>query len=108
MPHNIARFLVLLFLLSSAKAVAGEGKPNFLQILTDDQGWGDLQSYGHVFLKTPHIDRLAEEGIKFTHCYAADSVCSPSRAAILTVYSDFYLRTIFAISNAMKSLCLSS
>ncbi len=59
-------------------------KTNFLQILTDDQGWGDLRSYGHVFLRTPHIDQLANGGIKFTHCYSAGSVCSPSRSSILT------------------------
>ncbi|NKB68986.1 MAG: sulfatase-like hydrolase/transferase [Candidatus Latescibacteria bacterium] len=59
-------------------------KPNFVQILTDDQGWGDLGSFGHQFIQSPHLDRLAEEGLKFTHCYAADSVCSPARAAILT------------------------
>jgi arylsulfatase A len=59
-------------------------KPNFIQILTDDQGWGDLGSFGHKFIQSPNIDRLAKEGIKFTRCYSADSVCSPSRAAILT------------------------
>lgn len=66
---------------------SAKGKPkttSFIQILTDDQGWGDLGSFGHVFIKTPHIDRLAEEGIKFTNCYSADAVCSPSRASILT------------------------
>lgn len=68
-----------------ASAASAEGrKTSFLQILTDDQGWGDLQSYGHEFLKTPHIDKLATEGIKFTQCYSAGSVCSPSRSAILT------------------------
>lgn len=63
---------------------AAKKKTSFLQILTDDQGWGDLQSYGHVFMKTPNIDRLAAEGIKFTHCYSSASVCSPSRSSILT------------------------
>ena len=63
---------------------APQQQPNFIQILTDDQGWGDLGSFGHPFIQSPHIDCLAEEGIKFTNCYAADSVCSPSRAAILT------------------------
>ena len=58
--------------------------PNFLQILTDDQGWGDLHCFGHPYIQSPNLDRLAAEGIKFTHCYAADSVCSPSRSAILT------------------------
>lgn len=64
-------------------------KPNFIQILTDDQGWGDLASFGHQFIQSPHIDRLAGEGIKFTHCYSADSVCSPSRASILTGRTPF-------------------
>ncbi len=59
-------------------------KTNVIQILTDDQGWGDLGSFGHDFIQTPHIDKLAEKGIKFTHCYSADGVCSPSRASILT------------------------
>jgi len=58
--------------------------PNLLQILTDDQGWGDLHCFGHPYIQSPNLDRLAAEGIKFTHCYAADSVCSPSRSAILT------------------------
>ena len=66
-----------------------QNRPNFVQILTDDQGWGDLGSFGHPFMKTPHIDKLAAEGIKFTHCYSADSVCSPSRAAILTGRTPF-------------------
>ena len=77
----ILKFLLVLF---SLEAIASARKPNFLQILTDDQGWGDLKSYGHVFLDTPHIDQLAKEGIKFTHCYAPGSVCSPSRSSILT------------------------
>ncbi len=78
-------WVLVLWLTADCFAVfAGEGKPNFLQILTDDQGWGDLRSYGHVFLDTPHLDQLTEEGIKFTHCYSSGSVCSPSRSSILT------------------------
>lgn len=64
-------------------------KTNFIQILTDDQGWGDLGSFGHDFIQTPHIDKLAEEGIKFTNCYSADAVCSPSRSSILTGRSPY-------------------
>lgn len=64
-------------------------KTNFIQILTDDQGWGDLGSFGHQYMKTPYIDQLAAEGVKFTHCYSADSVCSPSRASILTGRTPF-------------------
>lgn len=59
-------------------------RTNFIQILTDDQGWGDLGSFGHQYIHTPYIDKLAEDGLKFTHCYSAASVCSPARAAIMT------------------------
>lgn len=64
-------------------------RPNFVQILTDDQGWGDLASFGHLFIESPHIDQLAAEGIKFTQAYSAGSVCSPSRSAILTGRTPF-------------------
>ncbi len=88
MMKKWANLLSVGVLLSSIFPCGGvteaQGRTNFLQILTDDQGWGDLRSYGHVFLKTPHIDQLAAEGIKFTHCYSAGSVCSPSRSSILT------------------------
>ncbi len=83
---------VAVIVLSASFAIAATqepNRPNFIQILTDDQGWGDLGSFGHQFMKTPHIDKLAAEGIKFTHCYSADSVCSPSRAAILTGRTPF-------------------
>ncbi|EPR68190.1 Arylsulfatase [Cyclobacterium qasimii M12-11B] len=59
-------------------------KPNVIVILTDDQGYKDLGSYGATDLKTPNIDRLAKEGVKFTQFYAAAPVCSPSRAALMT------------------------
>lgn len=64
-------------------------RPNFIQILTDDQGWGDLGSFGHPFIQTPHIDQLAAEGIKFTQAYSGGAVCSPSRAAIMTGQTPF-------------------
>ncbi|MBC9868088.1 MAG: sulfatase-like hydrolase/transferase, partial [Opitutae bacterium] len=94
---NLAWVLVLWLTADCFAVFAGEGKPNFLQILTDDQGWGDLRSYGHIFLDTPHLDQLAEEGIKFTHCYSSGSVCSPSRSSILsgsTPYRNGVLRFI--------------
>ncbi len=57
--------------------------PNFIIILTDDQGYGDLGSYGHPTLRTPNIDRMASEGQRWTSFYAAP-VCTPSRAQLLT------------------------
>ncbi|PRX53807.1 sulfatase [Flagellimonas meridianipacifica] len=58
--------------------------PNIVFILADDLGYGDLGCFGAVAIKTPNIDRLAQEGIKFTNFYSASSICSPSRAALLT------------------------
>jgi arylsulfatase A-like enzyme len=57
--------------------------PNFLVIFTDDQGYGDLGSYGHPTIRTPNLDRLAAEGQRWTSFYAAP-VCTPSRAQLLT------------------------
>ncbi|MBW7460857.1 sulfatase-like hydrolase/transferase, partial [Paenibacillus sepulcri] len=59
-------------------------KPNILIIYCDDLGYGDLGCYGSETAKTPHLDRLASEGIRFTNWYSNSPVCSPSRAALLT------------------------
>ena len=58
--------------------------PNIVIIFTDDQGYGDLGSYGAIDFTTPHLDRMAQDGIRFTHFYAAQAVCSASRAGLLT------------------------
>ncbi len=57
---------------------------NFLFILVDDMGWTDAGCFGSSFYETPHLDRLAEQGMKFTNAYAACPVCSPTRASIMT------------------------
>lgn len=58
--------------------------PNVVLILADDLGYGDLASYGTRAIRTPNLDRLASEGVRFTQFYASASVCSPSRAGLLT------------------------
>ncbi len=58
--------------------------PNIVIIFTDDQGYGDLGSYGHPTIRTPHLDRMAAEGQRWTSFYVAASVCTPSRAGLLT------------------------
>ncbi len=58
--------------------------PNIVVIFTDDMGYGDLSCYGHPNIKTPHLDQMAREGIRFTSFYVAASVSTPSRAALLT------------------------
>ncbi|TWT87077.1 sulfatase family protein [Neorhodopirellula pilleata] len=67
-----------------ASTIAAEDRPNVIFMLTDDLGYSDIGCYGARKVKTPHIDRLAAEGIRFTDFHTAASICSPSRAAILT------------------------
>lgn len=78
----------LLTILGALALVGGQAlaadRPNFVIIFTDDQGYGDLGSFGSTTIRTPHLDRLAQEGRRFTSFVAASSVCSPSRAALLT------------------------
>ena len=59
-------------------------RPNIVFVLADDLGWSELGCYGNRFNETPNLDRLASEGMRFTHAYAAAPVCSPYRAALLT------------------------
>lgn len=59
-------------------------KPNILFILCDDMGYGDLGCYGQPFIQTPCIDRMAQEGMRFTQAYAGSPVSAPSRATIMT------------------------
>ncbi|MCP3914710.1 MAG: sulfatase [bacterium] len=61
-----------------------ENRPNVVIVFTDDQGYGDLSSFGHPTIHTPHVDALAANGMKLTQFYVASPVCSPSRAALLT------------------------
>src|SRR5688572_2878016 len=63
---------------------ATRAQPNVILILADDLGWTDLSCYGSELYETPHIDQLARDGVKFTQAYSACTVCSPTRAALLT------------------------
>jgi arylsulfatase A-like enzyme len=72
----------LIFLAGNAQLLAD--KPNIIFILADDLGYGDLGCYGQEKIKTPHLDRFASEGIRFTDAYAGNTVCGPSRCSFLT------------------------
>lgn len=74
-------FLTLLFIAPTARAA---DKPNIIFILADDLGMGDLGCYGQQKIKTPNIDRIAAEGMKFTGFYSGHSVCAPSRCTLMT------------------------
>lgn len=69
---------------ASRSASAASAKPNFVVIMTDDQGYGDLGCYGSANLDTPNINRMAAEGMRFDTFYAAAPICTPTRAAFMT------------------------
>ncbi len=76
-------FLVLLTIFLGSLARAAD-KPNIIYILADDLGYGDLGSYGQITLKTPTLDQMADEGVRFTRHYSGSTVCAPSRAVLMT------------------------
>ena len=71
-------------MLPASVIAAQRGKPNIIFILADDLGYGDLGCYGQKTIKTPNIDKLAAEGMKFTDHYAGSTVCAPSRCCLMT------------------------
>ena len=81
----IAVAFSLLLNVTETRAVPIENdKPNIVVVLCDDLGYGDLECYGHPHIKTPHLNELAADGIRFTNFYSAAPVCSPSRVGLLT------------------------
>jgi arylsulfatase A len=78
-----SRSAVAVILFGAVQACAGPS-PNVVLIIVDDLGWADTETYGSTFYDTPNIDRLAEAGVVFTDFYTAGSVCSPTRASLMT------------------------
>lgn len=81
--HLIFIFILTVFVSCGQRKAVDPAKPNIIFILTDDLGYTDLGCYGSTFYETPHIDKLAEDGVRFTNSYSASGVCSPTRASIL-------------------------
>ena len=77
------KILALIFGAILSLASAAE-RPNIILIMTDDQGWGETSYNGHSVLKTPHLDAMAANGLRFDRFYAGSGVCSPTRSAMLT------------------------
>ena len=77
----------IVFMAAATLGVKGEdptATPNVVIILADDLGYGDIGCFGNTTIQTPHLDKLASQGVKLTHNLAAYSICTPSRAAFLT------------------------
>ena len=78
-------FAILITAHAASTAVhAAAAKPNIVLVLNDDMGWNDIGCSGTTIYQTPHIDKLARDGMRFTQAYSACTVCSPTRAAVLT------------------------
>ena len=80
----VALCLSMALVFTPSQAQRAEHKPNIILILADDLGYGDLGSYGQKFFRTPNLDRMAQEGLRFTEFYASAPVCAPSRASLMT------------------------
>lgn len=85
MTRRLFSVVALTFIFSpTTQARDAQDKPNLIVIFADDLGYGDLSCYGHPTIRTPNLNRMAKEGMRFTSFYCAAPVCTPSRAALLT------------------------
>src|SRR5688572_7329421 len=82
--RTFAAAWLVLFSSGALVPVDAAPPPNIVVIYADDLGYGDLGCYGHPTIRTPQLDRMAAEGMRFTQFYSAAEVCTPSRAALLT------------------------
>ena len=97
------RLLIILFVFAVANdSKANSSRPNIILIMCDDLGWGDVGFNGNKIIKTPHLDTMANSGIKFDRFYAAAPVCSPTRGSALTGRHPFRYGIYYANTGHMK------
>src|SRR5438067_10592320 len=84
MTRIVSCALIVAALGCASRLNGAERPPSIVLILADDLGYGDLGCYGQTKIKTPNLDKLAADGIRFTACYAGSTVCAPSRCALMT------------------------
>ena len=101
---SVRQSALLLLLTLSLHATAQ--RPNIIYIMTDDMGYGDLSSYGNKKFATPHMDKLAAEGVRFVNAYAAAPVCTPTRTALIT--GRYPARSPFGLLEPLRSPTLDS
>lgn len=95
--------LILVFISLSGYEACSEvppEKPNIILVMADDLGWGDTGYNGNMIIKTPHLDKMANEGIQFNRFYSASAVCSPTRASVLTGRNP-YRTGVFTANNGI-------
>ena len=84
MKKMVFFFITVMFFLFGCQNDEQTQVPNVVVFLSDDLGYGDLSCYGHPIIKTPNLDRFADQGVRLTDCHSAGTVCSPSRSGLLT------------------------
>ncbi|MEM1061397.1 MAG: arylsulfatase, partial [Planctomycetota bacterium] len=82
--YSVRCLVAVIPFMASSAVIAEAGRPNLVFILADDLGYGDVGAFGGTALHTPHLDRLAAQGVKLTRHYAGSTVCGPSRCVLLT------------------------
>jgi arylsulfatase A-like enzyme len=90
-PFCLLGFVITSFMLFPSCEKQTQKRPNIVFLLADDLGYNELGSYGQKIIKTPHLDKLAKQSMRFTDFYAGNSVCAPSRAVLLTGVSSAYV-----------------
>lgn len=97
---------MVVFSVLGVSSVGGEDRrerPNIILVMSDDQGWGDVGFNGHSVLKTPHLDEMASNGVKFDRFYAAAPLCSPTRGSCLTGRFPFRYGILAAHTGGMRT-----
>lgn len=83
--NNYTLLFCAVVVIGSRTSHAGDtARPNIIFVMSDDQGWGDLGCYGSELIRTPHLDQMASEGLRFTDCYSGSAVCAPTRCVLMT------------------------
>src|SRR5688572_5997535 len=106
MISPLVRSLLLAALSLAAGSLCAAEKPNIIFILADDVGYGDLSCYGATLVQTPHLDRLALEGRRFTDAHSPASMCTPTRRALLTGTYSWRDEAGATILSGSASLCI--
>jgi arylsulfatase A-like enzyme len=100
---SLLTFLIILFQAEPVKAVKSDhSKPNIILCMADDLGWGDTGYNGHPVLRTPYLDQMAREGIRFDRFNSAAPVCSPTRGSVLTGRHPYRYGIYFANSGKIS------
>ena len=92
-------FACLMSTLTAAENTGSPKKPNIVLIVADDMSWADVGCYGNQDVKTPTLDALAKEGLRFTHCFTATAMCAPTRQQL---YTGLFPKRNGAVANHTK------